>query len=206
MELAAFSAAFVERALNAWLATDPRTARELSELEGLVIGLEVQPLGLELFFLPHAGSVRVTADATHAVHTRIRGGLFDLVKLGAGGQQPGGGAKLVIEGDVAAGYAFQRILKAGDFDWEELLAQRLGDVVAHELARGIRTVGRWADRSVNSLHAMAGDYLREEARLVPSGFELREFIRQVDCLRDKIERLDIRIEDRCAEDRHEDKP
>ena len=48
-------AVIVERALNAWLATDPQGAKKLSELEGFVIGLEITTLAFELFFLPQAG-------------------------------------------------------------------------------------------------------------------------------------------------------
>ena len=196
-----FVAALVERVLNAWLATDPQGARSLSELEGLVVGLEVTTLSLELFFLPQAGRVQIVTKAPREPHTRIRGGLFDLIKLGAGKQSPGSGAQLVIEGDVAAGHAFQHILKAGDFDWEELLAQRVGDVTAHELARGVRAGGRWMVRSFDSMNVVVGEYLQEEVRLVPGKGELQEFIAGVDGLRDKIESLEIR-----ADNLQRDKP
>ncbi len=186
------AAALVERALNAWLATDPEAARKLSELEGVVIGLEVTTFPLELFFLPAAGRVRVAAEVEREPHTWIRGGVFDLMKLGLGGRRPGAGARLVIAGDVAAGHAFQHVLKAGDFDWEELLAQRLGDVAAHELARGARAGGRWARRSVEALNVALGEYLQEEAQWVAGAHEVSDFIRGVDALRDRVERLEIR--------------
>ncbi len=185
-------ATLVERALNEWLATDPQAAQELSELEGIVIGLEVTTLPLELFFLPAAGRVRVVSETAREPHTWIRGGVFDLARLGFGEQRPGNGARLTVEGDVAAGHAFQHILKAGDFDWEELLAHRLGDVAAHELALGLRATGRWAGRSLDSLQLALGDYLREEAALVPGEREVRDFIGRVDALRDSVERLEVR--------------
>lgn len=185
-------AALVERTINSWLGTDPRAARDLGELDGIVIGLELTTFPVELFFMPTGGKMRVTAEAQREPHAWIRGRLLDLIKLSRGGHRPGDGARLVIEGDVAAGHAFQRILKTGDFDWEELLARRVGDVAANELARGIRATGRWAVQSLDSLHAAAGEYLREETRLVPGERELRRFTREVDDLRDRIETLEVR--------------
>ena len=190
--------------MNLWLDTDPRAARDLGELGGIVIGLEVTTFPIELFFTPTSGKIRVAATAEREPHTWIRGGLLDLIKLSRGEQRPGNGARLVIQGDVAAGHAFQRILKTGDFDWEELLARRVGDVAANELARGIRAAGRWAAQSFDSLNAAAGEYLREEARLVADKRELRGFAREVDCLRDRVEALEIRAGD--SRQRRTEKP
>ena len=185
-------AAALERAMNAWLATDPRAARRLSELEDTVIGLEVSTLQLVLFFFPAAGKVRVSAEAGREPDTWVRGGLFDLLSFGAGGHRAGVNARLVVEGDVGVGQTFQHVLKTGDFDWEELLAARLGDVAAHGLARGLRAAARWTGRSLDSLGAAAGEYLREEARFIPGNHELHEFIREVDELRDRVESLEAR--------------
>lgn len=187
-------AAFVERAMNSWLGTDPRAAQDLAGLDGIVIGLEVTTFPVELFFMPTAGKIRVAGGTQREPHTWIRGRLLDLIRLSRGGQRPGSGARLVIEGDVAAGHAFQRILKTGDFDWEELLAHRLGDVAANGLARGIRATGYWAAQSFGTLNAAVGEYLHEEAGLVPGKRELRRFTREVDDLRDRVETLEIRAE------------
>ncbi len=186
------TAKLVERAMNAWLATDPQTARRLSELEGAVIGLEVTLPAFKLFFFPAPGRVRVAAAADREPHTWIRGSALSLLRFGLGDTRPGNGARLVIEGDIAVGQTFQHILKTGDFDWEELLVPCLGDVAAHELARGLRATGRCAARSFDSLNAVVGEYLQEEAGLVPGEHELREFIRGVDNLRDRVEFLEVR--------------
>ena len=184
------AAVVLERAINAWLATDPRGAGRLAEIEGVVVGLEVTTLQLTLFFFPESGRVRVAAATGRSPDTWIRGGLFDLLKLAVGDSR--GGVRLVIEGDVVVGQTFQHILRDGDFDWEELLAMCLGDVAAHESVRGLRAVGHWTAYALDSLNAAAGEYLREEVRLVPGDREVREFVREVDELRDKVESLDVR--------------
>ena len=183
----------IESAMNAWLGTDPQGAEKLSDLEGILIGLEVTTFPLELFFLPTKGRLRVFNKTDRQPHTRISGGLFDLVKIGVGEQGASTSARLTIEGNVVAGHAFQHILKAGDFDWEELLATRLGDVAAHELAQAVRVVGRWTARSFDSLSVAVGEYLQEETKLVVGGYEVNDFICEVDKLRDKIESLEVGI-------------
>ena len=185
-------AAGIERAMNAWLDTDPRAASRLGEIENLVIGLEITTFPIQLFFLPTAGRIRVSTSTERPVQTHIRGRLLDLIRLAGDGQRPGKAAQLTISGDVATGHAFQHLLKAGDFDWEELLAQRVGDIPAHELAKGIRATRRWAKRSLGLLEDAVGEYLTEETQLVAGRYRIDSFIREVDELRDRVEALEVR--------------
>ncbi len=187
-------AAGIENAINAWLGTDPRAVSRLSEIENLVIGLEITTFPIRLFFLPTAGRIRVLTATDQTVHTHIRGRLLDLVRLAGGRQRPGNSAQLTITGDVSAGHAFQHLLKAGDFDWEELLAQRMGDVAAHELAKAIRATRHWVKRSSSLFNEAMGEYLTEETELVAGHHQVNSFIREVDKLRDKVETLEVRLE------------
>lgn len=188
-------AACTERTLNAWLDTDPTAASRLVELDGLVIGIEITTFPLQLFFLPTAKHLRVLPHTDRQADTFIRGKLLDLVKLGTGRRQPDDDVRLTIEGDSAAAHAFQRLLASANLDWEELLALKIGDVAAHELARGIRAANRWAGHSFDSLNEAMGEYLAEETRLVAGNHEIDDFIRRVDRLRDRIETLEAHVKD-----------
>ena len=186
-------AAGIEHAMNAWLGTDPRTVSRLSEIENLVIGLEITTFPIRLFFLPTAEHIRVLTSTDRRVHTHIRGRLLDLIRLADDRQRPGKAAQLTIAGDVAAGHAFQQLLKTGYFDWEELLAQRVGDIAAHELAKGACATKRWIKRSRGLLNEAIGEYLTEETELVAGHYQINSFIRAVDNLRDKVEALEVRV-------------
>ena len=175
---------WIERAVNEWLATDPETARQLVEFEGAVIEVEITTLPLTLRFAPEEGRVRVLDDTEGRPRVRICGGAFELLRFALGKS-----TRLTIEGDVSTAHALQRLIRSGDFDWEELLAQRVGDVAAHEMARVACFVGRNATRSFDRVADAVGEYLREEAQLVPDEREIRGFIENVDALRDRVERL-----------------
>ena len=81
-----------------------------------------------------------------------------------------------------------------DIDWEEHLSRLVGDVVAHEVggaARAARAFGRRAGRTAEQ---NLREYLQEEARLLPTRYELKELLDAVDVLRDDVERLAARVE------------
>jgi ubiquinone biosynthesis protein UbiJ len=69
----------------------------------------------------------------------------------------------------------------------------VGDVVARRvanLARGLLDFGR---RAADSLATSAAEYLQEEGRDVPVRPEVEEFLREVDRLRDDVERFEARL-------------
>jgi ubiquinone biosynthesis protein UbiJ len=98
-----------------------------------------------------------------------------------------------IEGDTAVAQALSDALAALDVDWEEQLAQVLGDPVANQIGRALRSAQEWGDRTSHAVRANLKEYLEEESRLLPSRYELDEFLDQVDDLRDDVDRLAERI-------------
>jgi ubiquinone biosynthesis protein UbiJ len=99
-----------------------------------------------------------------------------------------------VEGDTALAQHFGTILADLDIDWEEQLSKLTGNIVAHEVGRVARTAAGYADRMRATLEQNLREYLQEEARVLPTRFEIREFLDAVDVLRDDVERLGARIE------------
>ena len=58
----------------------------------------------------------------------------------------------------------------------------------------MRAAGRWGRQSADNLSLDLKEYLQEEARLLPSRYEIEEFLDQADTLRDDVERLAARVE------------
>ena len=180
-----------QRALDTGFMMNPRAARELSVLQGMVIGVEVTDIAWRMFFIPREEHVEISASAEREPDVWIKSDVINLIK--ARRADPGDGVQLEVSGDVAAGQTFQHILQSIEFDWEELLALHLGDVAAHRIGRGAREVNRWLHRSFDSLAFSTGEYLREEAELAVDPEEVRRFIADVDTLRDDVERLAARL-------------
>ena len=80
-----------------------------------------------------------------------------------------------------------------EIDWEELLAQAIGDLSAHQVGENVRAASRWMRHVADSVALSAGEYLREESGLLADAWHVRRFVDQVDRLRDDVSRLSLRL-------------
>ncbi len=189
-------ASIAERMINTRLRMNPEVAANLYELSEKMIGLEITTLGLRTFFTPDTESeplrIRVEASSQSEPTTWIRGSIVNLIKMTREGHRSG--AQLEISGDIGAGETFQHILREAELDWEELLAQFVGDIPAHQVGKGANAINRCTRRAINSVAFSAGEYLREEIDLAVDARQINKFIDQVDRLRDDVSRLVARVD------------
>jgi ubiquinone biosynthesis accessory factor UbiJ len=99
-----------------------------------------------------------------------------------------------VEGDAEFASAISQVAANLEWDVEEDLSRLVGDIVAHRLALAGRTAAAWPRQAAQSLAANASEYLTEEARLLVTPLQAAEFVREVDELRDAVERLEKRID------------
>mgnify|MGYP002713014026 FL=1 len=186
----------LEKAFNHYLSLDPRILPQLAELEGRVIAIELLGINETLYLFPDRDGVMILGDFDGAADTTLSGTPLAMSKLGLSDDAAGVlfSGEVVIRGDTRLGTRFKKILAQMDIDWEEQLSRYLGDVMAHQLGNLVRDMGAWVKRSRHSLNMDLGEYLQEESRLVPSNAELAKFIKDVDLLREGVDRLQARIE------------
>jgi ubiquinone biosynthesis protein UbiJ len=98
-----------------------------------------------------------------------------------------------IHGDAEVAQTFSELLKAARPDLEEELSRLIGDVAAHQIGNAARSLVGFAQRSVTTFTQNISEFLQEEGRDVPSRTEAEEFIRDVDRLRDDVDRIEARI-------------
>ncbi|MDQ1362339.1 MAG: ubiquinone biosynthesis accessory factor UbiJ, partial [Pseudomonadota bacterium] len=103
------------------------------------------------------------------------------------------GGEIRISGDTRLGHQFKKVLQQLNIDWEEHLSRYLGDMAAHQLGNAARDFAKWMRRSNQSMHLNAGEYLQEESRMVVGKAEIDRFAREVDELRDAVDRIEARI-------------
>lgn len=191
--------AALEGALNRYLRLDPTVLPRLAELEGKVIAVEFEGLAWHCFLLPGPDGVQVRRDYDAAPDTTLRGTPWALLRLG--GQRQGGAAAtesffagaVKISGDVELGQRIKQILDAIDIDWEDLLAQTVGDVLAHQAGNVVRRAHAWGTHSLETLGQNFAEYQQEEIRNLPTPSEMNDFLQAVDTLRDDVERMEQRI-------------
>ena len=98
-----------------------------------------------------------------------------------------------LSGDVATAEAFAELLRHARPDMEEQLSGLIGDIAAHEVAGAARRTDGWAREAGSALTMNTSEFLQEEARQLPPRVEVNAFGRDVECLRDDVERAAQRL-------------
>ena len=186
----------IEAALNRYLALDPEGARGLAPLYGRIIGIEIWGLGTQVTLVPGPDRVQVFGVYDATPDCLIRGAPLALLRMMTAEQKDAEISKgaVEIEGDSTIAHDLAKALGGLDVDWEEQLARLVGDPIAHPVGQGVRGLAEWGRRSADVLTADLREYLEEEARLLPTRYELSDFLAQVDALRDDVERLEARVQ------------
>lgn len=173
-------------------------ARELCrELDGTVASIRVRNTALAVTFRIHTEAVELEPGAAEDPDIAISGSLVALARLASTEEEDAirdGTVELL--GDAEKARAFQRLLAYARPDPEEQLSRVVGDSAAHAAGRFARGVQRWATGVRTTMGANIREYLQEESRDLPSRYETERFARDVDTLRDDVERLAARIERR----------
>ena len=187
--------AALEATINRLLALDPEVAARLAPLAGRIVAFEFKGFGNRLYFIPGAGGLQLFADYDAAPDCLLRGTPLALAAMGLSHRKEDAlfAGQVEIEGDTALAHRFGAALAGLEIDWEEQLARLTGDPLAHALGQRVRALGRWGERSFDTLGRDLKEYLEEEGRLLPSRYELEAFLAAVDGLRDDGERLAARV-------------
>lgn len=171
-------------------------ARELcAKLDGTVIAVRVTNTALAAWFIAHEEELELRTDYDGEPDVLISGSLLTLARMAGA---PGLGAlrdgSLELTGDAHRAEQFQRMLAFAKPDFEEELANVVGDVAAHRVGEMFRGIGKWGRDARSTMGANIREYLQEESRDTPSRYEVERFTAQVGHLRDDVERLAARIE------------
>lgn len=186
----------IESTINGLIALDPQAARRLSAFHGRVICIDLRGTGIALYFIPgHSGELQVFSRYDGEPDCTIEGSPLDLMR--ASDKQTGSAqlfaGHVALSGDTELGHRFSEILGSLNIDWEEQLAKLVGDVAAHELGRQVRGASEHIKRDGKTLAGNLGEYLTEEARLLPHRYEVEAWQEDVERTRDDLERLIARV-------------
>lgn len=188
--------AWLEALVNSLLRADPASLERLAAMDGQLILLEVLGPGLKLYCAPGPDGLSMSLDAGREPDCALRGTPLGFARLGLG-ERPAEGlfqGAVEMRGDPEVGERFRAVLADLDLDWEEQLSKVAGDPLAHQIGQGVRAWSAWGSRAHQTLAENLKEYLQEEARLLPTPWEVEEFAAAVDILRDDAERLAARIE------------
>ena len=170
-------------------------ARELCrDLDGTVVAVNVRGTGLAAWFEVNGDGVNVAGESDKEPNVIITGSLLTLARMaGQSGERAIRDGSLELSGDARKAQDFQRLLSLARPDIEEEMSGVIGDVAAHRLSELARGFGRWRHDVHATMATNVREYLQEESGELPSRYETERFVKEVDTLRDDVERAAARL-------------
>ncbi len=101
---------------------------------------------------------------------------------------------VALEGDTELAAALAKVLRQMRWDYEEDLSQLIGDIPSHQLAKFGRNTVSGVKRQTLNVAQMVSEYWQEEQPLIAKKRHVENFVKEVDTLREDVERLEKRLE------------
>ena len=195
MNLPQIITATFETAFNQYLLLDPEVLKKFSGMEGKIIAIDILGLNQKLYLFPGEDGIMIMSDFDGEADTVLAGSPTALARLSllknAAPVLFSGEVK--ISGDVRLGSQFKKILAQINIDWEEILSNYAGDMVAHKVGNIAHEFSAWFKRGKQSMYMDVSEYLTEESLMSPANAEINKFINDVDRLREGTDRLQVKI-------------
>jgi ubiquinone biosynthesis protein UbiJ len=190
----------IEALLNRQAATSPRAGALIAALQGKRLVIDVQHTPWQLAVASNGQALQLSRRDLDAADATIRGTPLSLAALA--GPQPAAVIRrgdVAIEGDAETADRFRELGTLLHPDIEEELAQLIGDVPAHQLGLVARTALGWLRRSLRTGSDNVAEYLAHESRELVPRVEAQGYLRDVDVLREDVDRLQARIDALAAQ-------
>ncbi|OOG49774.1 sterol-binding protein [Rhodanobacter sp. C06] len=187
----------LETALNHTLSLDPDTQQKLAALNGRRVLLQLRGPELALAVQVEDGRLKVgppqegEAGASTLRVAATPGSLLAMaLRRGDDGVAPG---KVEIAGDADLARRLEKLASQFAPDFEEAFARTFGDVLGVPIARAVRKALEHAKETASHLAEDGAAWLRDESRLALAPGEAEAFLDGVDALRERGERLEVRL-------------
>ena len=187
----------LETAINRILALDEDSAERLQRLDNCMLRLDLEGIGITLFFAFGGQHVEVGTDSEYEPDTTISGSPFALFSMAAPEEAARWGSpesRVTISGDATLARDLEQLFSRLDPDWEGRLSRLLGDVLGHQVASGLRAGAKQLQRSAGDAGEMLREYLQSPRGPVAGAEEIDAFGAAVDELRRAADRLRARLD------------
>ena len=183
----------ISRELNRGLAESPRARALCAALRGQALRVEVTGTSWSCT-LESSGEKLLLRAADGAAQATLSGSPLSLLALTAADQraviQRG---DVRITGDAEVAQQFSELAQLLRPDLEHQLSRVFGRMPAHLLLRGARQLTGLGRKAADAGLRNTAEYLAHESRdLVPRG-ESEQFTREVEALRERLDRLDAQL-------------
>ncbi len=185
-----FPAALFVAPINHLLRAAPWALEKLKPYAGKTAAFQIFPLTYRYTVQADGDVKSAMPGSAEDVNFRISPSLLPRILAG----DEAAFKDVPIQGDSAFAQEISYLVRHLKWDVEEDLSKVVGDVAAHRTVNTAKNFTGWAKQSTENLAQNFKEYWTEEKPLVAKSIRLDEFARQVDTLRDDVERLEKRID------------
>jgi len=189
-------AAMLEASINRILALDELSSTRLEHLDGRMLQLDLEGLGITLFFAFTGRHVEVGTRSEYQPDTVISGSPLALFSMAApedAARWGAPGSRVSISGDATLARDLERLFSRLDPDWEGRLSRLLGEVWGHQVAAGLRTGAEQLRQSAGQAGDMLSEYLQRSRGPLAQAGEIKTFCTGVDDVLARTEQLEARL-------------
>ncbi len=101
---------------------------------------------------------------------------------------------ITLDGDTELAASLGKVLRNIQWEYEEDLSHLIGDAAAHQIGEFGRKAASEAKRQTLNVAQMFSEYWQEEQPLIAKKRHVENFLKDVDALREDVERLEKRLE------------
>lgn len=191
-------AALLEGGVNQILALDDNSSQRLQRLTGRMLQLDIEGLGITLYFAFAGQRVEVGTRSGSEPDTVISGSpaaLFSMAAPEGAGNWGTEASRVNISGDATLARDLERLFSQLEPNWEGSLSRVFGDVWGHQVAAGLRNGAERARETVDTAGEMFDDYLKSGQAPVLHASEFSEFSASIDAVEEAVDRAARRIEE-----------
>ena len=184
-----------ETLINAALTKDPASKQALTKLEGQVFLVESTLPPLTVAIEPTATGIQLHDNWDGNVTVTINGTLIAMAAIAVNAKESisFSGTGVNVSGNLDTLHQLNKIMGDVDIDWEGALAEIIGDIPAHLIAKGIRNSAVIRKDIVTRASSGLVEVAQEEFNLTPSKNEFEAIIPDIRQLSADADRLAARV-------------
>jgi ubiquinone biosynthesis protein UbiJ len=183
----------ISAALNRALADSTRAQALCASLAGRVLRVEVTGMALAINVRVSTSAVALDTDSALPADVTARGSavaLMSLLAQDASAVIRRGDVQMI--GDAELGRQFMALAALLRPDLEAELGRLIGPIGAHVMGRAAQAVSEWGRQALRTLVDNSAEYLAHERGVLIPRAEAEPFLRGVDALRERLDRLEAR--------------
>ena len=184
----------VGEVVNQILRTDAQIEKRLAPLDGKLLAVEITEL--PCFFLwVNNGQAHLLWETSKGSDATIRIGLFATLqaKTLRNGHLFCDDSTYEVFGDPDTVRAVRIFFSGFEPDWEERLAEVVGDTAAHKAGRSVQAVAEWTRDASRSAMQNCSEYLQEERQVLVTRSRVRRHLYGVARLQQGVDALEKRL-------------